>query len=61
MDQKYLMQFLGSVSQSVLQANLVHDSHPMGGFKAKPLSRAKEFATKQTRKIANDFILTNER
>lgn len=37
----YLMQFLGSCSQSISQRNRSHASQPMGGVLISPLSRAK--------------------
>ena len=36
-----LMQFLGSLSQSMLQRYRSHANHPMGGVLISPLSRAK--------------------
>lgn len=35
----YLIQLSGSPSQSVLHRNRSHDSHPIGGVRAKPFSK----------------------
>lgn len=37
---EYLMHSSGYVSQSVIQRNLCHDIHPIGGVNAKPFSNA---------------------
>lgn len=55
----YLMQLSGSPSQSVLQRNRSHESHPIGGVLARPFSRAcilLSVITPNTIKINGTFI-----
>lgn len=47
----YLIQLSGSPSQSVLHRKRSHDSHPMGGVFANPLSK---HCTGSKEKIANN-------
>lgn len=47
----YLIQFSGSPSQSVLHRKRSHDSHPIGGVRAKPFSRQSVCGTKTTTHI----------
>lgn len=48
------MQLSGSPSQSVLQRNRSHDNHPIGGVRAKPLSKHWLFCTLRTNTTSND-------
>lgn len=49
----YLIQLSGSPSQSVLHRKRSHDSHPIGGVFANPLSK---HSTGSKAKIANNAI-----
>ncbi len=51
----YLMQFSGSFLQSTLHLNLCQVSHPMGGVRARPLSRALAVA-KKMRPMMTRFV-----
>lgn len=44
----YLIQLSGSPSQSVLHRKRSHDSHPIGGVRAKPFSKQFVFGTRIT-------------
>lgn len=52
----YLMQFSGSPSQSVLQRNRSHESHPIGGVRARPFSKLVIPVGIRNRATTNDTI-----
>lgn len=52
----YLMQFSGSPSQSVLQRNRSQESQPIGGVRARPLSRLQISAGRRNTVRTNDTI-----
>lgn len=49
------MQLSGSLSQSVLHRNLSHDSQPIGGVFARPLSK---LSTRDTKNILESAMIT---
>lgn len=57
----YLMQFLGSFSQSILQRKRSQDIHPMGGVLIKPLSKAEVAEVNASRKITVNSFISEEK